>query len=123
MQLNTAKRASFDEGSLDQYLREISQYPLITREEEVTLAQRSEEHTSELQSQSNLVCRLLLEMISPRSTDSPLSTRRPLHTPARTPRPRTHSATASPSISMPSMATDCLNTNRPLTRTTVCSVA
>jgi len=32
MQLNTAKRASFDEGSLDQYLREISQYPLITRE-------------------------------------------------------------------------------------------
>src|SRR2546428_158106 len=40
MHLNTAKRASFDEGSLDQYLREISQYPLITREEEVTLAQR-----------------------------------------------------------------------------------
>src|SRR5260370_23641983 len=40
MQLNTAKRASYDEGSLDQYLREISQYPLITREEEVTLAQR-----------------------------------------------------------------------------------
>src|SRR5712664_3329741 len=40
MQLNTAKRASFDEGSLDQYLREISQYPLITREEEVVLAQR-----------------------------------------------------------------------------------
>src|SRR5438067_4229857 len=39
MQLNTAKRASFDEGSLDQYLREISQYPLISREEEVTLAQ------------------------------------------------------------------------------------
>src|SRR2546427_12702766 len=27
----------------------------------VALAQRSEEHTSELQSQSNLVCRLLLE--------------------------------------------------------------
>src|SRR2546427_5764062 len=27
----------------------------------VSLAQRSEEHTSELQSQSNLVCRLLLE--------------------------------------------------------------
>src|SRR2546425_1173524 len=40
MHLNTAKRASFDEGSLDQYLREISQYPLITCEEEVTLAQR-----------------------------------------------------------------------------------
>src|SRR2546430_12402769 len=28
---------------------------------EMTLADRSEEHTSELQSQSNLVCRLLLE--------------------------------------------------------------
>src|ERR1700704_1627219 len=39
MQLNTAKKAAFDEGSLDQYLREISQYPLITREEEVRLAQ------------------------------------------------------------------------------------
>jgi RNA polymerase primary sigma factor len=39
MRLNSTKRASSDEGSLDQYLREISQYPLITREEEVTLAQ------------------------------------------------------------------------------------
>lgn len=32
------KRTSVDEGSLDQYLREISQYPLITREDEVDLA-------------------------------------------------------------------------------------
>ena len=47
MQLNTAKRASFDEGSLDQYLREISQYPLITREEEVTLAQRIKQQDPE----------------------------------------------------------------------------
>ena len=31
---------SSDEGSLDQYLREISRYPLIAQEEEVTLAQR-----------------------------------------------------------------------------------
>src|SRR2546427_5616869 len=31
------------------------------RLEEVGAAERSEEHTSELQSQSNLVCRLLLE--------------------------------------------------------------
>ena len=39
MRLASAKKAAFDEGSLDQYLREISQYPLITREEEVRLAQ------------------------------------------------------------------------------------
>src|SRR2546430_12446481 len=31
------------------------------RAEEIARAKRSEEHTSELQSQSNLVCRLLLE--------------------------------------------------------------
>src|SRR5437870_13695038 len=47
MQLNTAKRASFDEGSLDQYLREISQYPLIAREDEVTLAQRIKQQDPE----------------------------------------------------------------------------
>ena len=40
MRANTAKRSVSDEGSLDQYLREISRYPLITREEEVELAQR-----------------------------------------------------------------------------------
>src|SRR2546430_9012995 len=40
---------------------------------------RSEEHTSELQSQSNLVCRLLLEKKkTPRSPPSPRSTRPPL---------------------------------------------
>src|SRR3989475_6326954 len=47
MQLNTAKRASFDEGSLDQYLREISQYPLISREEEVRLAKKIREGSEE----------------------------------------------------------------------------
>src|SRR2546430_11423743 len=31
------------------------------RKEEMSMSKRSEEHTSELQSQSNLVCRLLLE--------------------------------------------------------------
>jgi RNA polymerase primary sigma factor len=40
MRSNPARRISSDEGSLDQYLREISQYPLITREDEVALAQR-----------------------------------------------------------------------------------
>ncbi len=34
------KRHLYDEGSLDQYLRDISVYPLISREEEVRLAQR-----------------------------------------------------------------------------------
>jgi len=36
----SSRRGSFREGSLDQYLKEISQYPLIDREEEVRLAQR-----------------------------------------------------------------------------------
>ena len=41
MQVGSGKRGpSFDEGSLDQYLREISKYPLIPQEEEVSLAQR-----------------------------------------------------------------------------------
>src|SRR2546427_5140621 len=43
-------------------------------------AERSEEHTSELQSQSNLVCRLLLEKKKKR-TRSPLATRVPHQTP------------------------------------------
>src|SRR5688572_31075121 len=34
---------------------------IATRRPSFSLASRSEEHTSELQSQSNLVCRLLLE--------------------------------------------------------------
>ena len=41
MQVGAGRRGpSFDEGSLDQYLREISKYPLIPQEEEVSLAQR-----------------------------------------------------------------------------------
>ena len=33
-----SRKSAYDEGSLDQYLRDISIYPLITREEEVVLA-------------------------------------------------------------------------------------
>jgi RNA polymerase primary sigma factor len=36
----THRRHSFEEGSLDQYLRDISVYPLISREQEVELARR-----------------------------------------------------------------------------------
>jgi len=41
MRVGSGKRGSStsDEGSLDQYLREISKYPLITQDEEVRLAQ------------------------------------------------------------------------------------
>jgi len=41
MRVGSGKRgsSSSDEGSLDQYLREISKYPLITQDEEVRLAQ------------------------------------------------------------------------------------
>ena len=40
MALASVKKVPSDDGSLDQYLREISQYPLITREDEVDLAKR-----------------------------------------------------------------------------------
>ena len=40
MAVSANRKTQYDEGSLDQYLREISVYPLITREEEVNLAQR-----------------------------------------------------------------------------------
>ena len=43
MELSKSKRASFDEGSLDLYLKEISRYPLITRDEEARLARRIRE--------------------------------------------------------------------------------
>lgn len=40
MAVSANRKTTYDEGSLDQYLRDISVYPLITREEEVALAQR-----------------------------------------------------------------------------------
>src|SRR5256886_6682526 len=46
--------------------------PLVLAKELASVDVRSEEHTSELQSQSNLVCRLLLEKKKPRH--SPPST-------------------------------------------------
>ena len=40
MAVTTAKKIGKEEGSLDQYLREISKYPLLKREDEVELAQK-----------------------------------------------------------------------------------
>src|SRR5438309_11223389 len=40
MKVSTNRKSTVDEGSLDQYLRDISVFPLITREKEVELAQR-----------------------------------------------------------------------------------
>jgi RNA polymerase primary sigma factor len=40
MAVSANRKTTYDEGSLDQYLRDISVYPLINREEEVRLAQR-----------------------------------------------------------------------------------
>ncbi len=44
MRVGAAKKVGNEEGSLDQYLREISKYPLLKREDEVSLA--VEIHTS-----------------------------------------------------------------------------
>src|SRR5688572_32960782 len=42
-------------------LPQLVAHPLLTPKKQLNSLVRSEEHTSELQSQSNLVCRLLLE--------------------------------------------------------------
>src|SRR2546430_12062667 len=54
----------------------------LTRDAGREVFYRSEEHTSELQSQSNLVCRLLLE-----KKKTTTSHTRPSHTPSLTPCP------------------------------------
>ena len=40
MKVRGSRKTSFEESSLDQYLKEISAYPLLTREQEVELAGR-----------------------------------------------------------------------------------
>src|SRR2546427_3703753 len=57
-QLAVDANGRFDLATALDYGRALGQYPLFWYEE---AGDRSEEHTSELQSQSNLVCRLLLE--------------------------------------------------------------
>src|SRR2546430_5550526 len=55
---------------------------IVDRAKEMIVSGRSEEHTSELQSQSNLVCRLLLEKKQNRRSTTPRRSthrRRPYH--------------------------------------------
>jgi RNA polymerase primary sigma factor len=47
MSFATTRRGMSDESSLDQYLKEISQYPLLKREDEVRLAQKIHEGCEE----------------------------------------------------------------------------
>src|SRR2546430_12695544 len=54
-------------------------FPATGRSAQERMYHRSEEHTSELQSQSNLVCRLLLEKKKTRSTDRSTSHHLPTH--------------------------------------------
>src|SRR2546430_6154524 len=72
--------ASRDSG--DSWEPIVRDLPAVLSVEVQTLKQRSEEHTSELQSQSNLVCRLLLEK---KQVCSPVRrTRRPRGRPSAT---------------------------------------
>src|SRR5918992_3439366 len=47
MGVTTHRKSSYEEGSLDQYLRDISIYPLISRDEEVRLPQRTRRYQQE----------------------------------------------------------------------------
>src|SRR5256886_10356596 len=63
-------RALEDPATLDQPVQDVmdAPFPVVDADLPVErLTTRSEEHTSELQSQSNLVCRLLLETTAYRS--------------------------------------------------------
>src|SRR2546430_5728916 len=53
--------------------------PRVSEREDMASCTRSEEHTSELQSQSNLVCRLLLEKKNVSGTCRSRSRRAPSH--------------------------------------------
>src|SRR2546427_3706041 len=52
---------AFAAGAIDYITKPLNKVELLARVSSALAMKRSEEHTSELQSQSNLVCRLLLE--------------------------------------------------------------
>src|SRR2546430_13591014 len=58
-------------ATLDSNFADSADLPATLRDARCRLNRRSEEHTSELQSQSNLVCRLLLEKKKPPSGHTP----------------------------------------------------
>src|SRR5580692_3445229 len=58
---NDTSFADMDFSTRDDYRHAIENLARGSKYSEIEVAKRSEEHTSELQSQSNLVCRLLLE--------------------------------------------------------------
>src|SRR2546430_7386513 len=70
---DAADLVQLDENGVGDAFLDAAGQALGARDEEVVADKRSEEHTSELQSQSNLVCRLLLEKNNWRR----LRTRRP----------------------------------------------
>src|SRR2546429_7389684 len=69
--LNSSRRTSPDSGFVTRTSRESANYTALSQAE-----QRSEEHTSELQSRLHLVCRLLLEKKKTRHNHRPFMRRR-----------------------------------------------
>ena len=60
MKVSTNRKSTVDEGSLDQYLRDISVFPLITREMEVELAKRIRQNDQDaLDTLRQIICAVI----------------------------------------------------------------
>src|SRR5438094_3241379 len=64
-----AKRTDIRRRKIGFVFQRFNLFPTLTAEGNLRLAERSEEHTSELQSPYDLVCRLLLEKKNKKSTE------------------------------------------------------